>query len=475
MGTRPVFQEFKSYIDGRWAATPSSRTRPVIDPASERQVGRLCLAEAEGVDRAVAAARRAFDGYARSTQSERVSLLNRILAEYEKRLPEVAAAASADVGAPAWLAEEAHAVAGLEHLNRTIESLQRYLFAEEAGAERLHRIPIGVCAIMSSRYWPTPGMAAGVARALAAGCSVVLKPPDTAPASGQLWAQIMHAAGVPNGVFNMLVGDATTEIALSQHEGVDVVFFSGSRAAATQVAHLAAASGKRHHQEIDCKSVDIILDDAELGEVVPSAVEAACLNAGQSCDVPARLLLPLRMLDDAVTLARASAGRIEVGPPSSNASMGPVASAAEWRRVQDLIRDAIAEGANVAAGGLGKPSGLPLGYYVRPTVLLSVTPELAAVREDTAGPVIALIGYGDEADAIRVANQFRHARTVYLQSTDPMRATRLAMRLNARRIIINQVTPDSGGLCRRLSGGDRLRPVDELSEYLDLRIISDCS
>jgi aldehyde dehydrogenase (NAD+) len=472
-----VVQAFRCYVDGRWVAASTSRSRSVIDPASERQIGKLCLAGPEDVHKAVGAARRAFVGYSRSTQDERLSLLGRILAEYEKRLNEVAAAATADMGAPAWLAEQAHAVAGLDHLNLTIETLERYRFAEEVEPVRIHRIPIGVCALMSSRHWPMAGMAASVARALAVGCSVVLKPPDTAPASGQLWAEIMHAAGVPNGVFNMIVGDATTEIGLSEHPEVDFVFFSGSRWAAAEIARTAAASGKRVRGELDGKSVNIVLDDAELGEAVPAAVEAACLNAGQSSDAPARLLIPQRMLDDAVTLARASAERIEVGAPASNAAMGPVASATEWRRIQDLISDAIAEGANAVAGGLGKPSGLPLGYYVRPTVLTGVTPEMALVREEMVGPVIALIGYGDEADAIRIANQCDHARIAYLQSTDRIRATRLAMRLHARRVIINQVTPElavSGGL-RRLGGGSRWRGEDEFSDYLDLRVISGCA
>lgn len=463
-------QVFKPYIDGGWLTPSGARALMAVDPASERQVAEICVSGPEEIDRAVSAARRAFAGYSQTAHQERLSLLGRISTEYEKRVPEIASAITADMGAPAWLAEQGHAAAGLAHLRLTIEKLQRYRFAEQLGSVRLDKVPVGVCALMTSWEWPIAAIASKVAPALAVGCSVVLKPSEMAPASAQLWAEILHAAGVPNGVFNMVIGDGSTQAALGTHPGVDLVSVAGSRHGTAGWACAAASAGKRIWSDIDGKSANIILDDAELGEAVPAAVQAACLNAGQSAGAPARLLLPLRVMEDAMTLARACAERIEVGPPASNAAMGPVASAAEWRKIQDLIRDAMAEGATPIAGGLGKPGGLSPGYYVRPTVFANVSSEMQLARRDMSGPVIVLIGYQEEGDAIRIANESESGRAIYVQSTDVARASRVALRLRARQVVINRVAPNLAG-----STGSFGPPAwwhgDAFSPYLDLRTI----
>ena len=470
-GEASVVQVFRPYIEGSWGAPSGSRSLVAVDPASERQIGKLCVSGPEDIDRAVSAARRAFATFSRATHDERLSLLGRILTEYEKRLTEIASAITADMGAPAWLAEQGHAAAGLEQVRVAIETLGRYRFSEQLGSVRVDKIPVGVCALMTSWNWPIAAIASKVVRALAVGCSVVLKPSEVAPATAQLWAEILHAAGVPNGVFNMVLGDDTTQAALGTHSGVDMVSVMGSRQGATEVTRAAVSAGKRVCCDFDGKSLDIILDDAELGEAVPAAIQAACLNAGQSVNAPARLLLPAREMEDAVTLARACAERIEVGPPSSNAAMGPVASAAEWRKVQDLIRDGIAEGATVIAGGPGKPSGLSPGYYVRPTVFANSDSDVQFARSEMPGPVILLAGYRDEEDAIRAANESDPERTVYVQSTDPARATRLALRLRAKQVVINRVEPELPRSAANFRPPGRRWREDEFSEYLELRTV----
>lgn len=465
---------FRSYIDGRWIESSTARREKVVDPATEEPVGELCFAEPADIAHAVAAARSAFESYSRTSKQQRLALLRRILSEYDHCRAQVAAAITVDIGAPAWLAEQVQAVTGEAHLKSAIETLERYSFSERVGARRTDRVPIGVCALVTAWSWPIDQIAHRVVRALAVGCTMVLKPSELAPASAQLWAQILAAAGVPAGVFNLVMGDDATGAALSAHAGVDMVSCSGWPGADPGAARAAAAAGKRMCQEPGGKCANIVLDDAELGAAIPAAIRAVCLNSGQSASAPTRLLVPMRSMDDAVTLARATAERIEVGTPASNALMGPVACAQQWRKVQDFIRHGLAEGATLVAGGLGKPAGLATGYYVKPTVFANVSTEMKIAHEAILGPLVVMIGYQDEKDAIRIANGTGYGLAGYVQSSDESRATRVAAHLRVGQVVINGAALDlvalSGGF--EASGSAHEWSEHNFADYLKLRAIS---
>lgn len=308
-------RRFTSYIDGRWVEPSGTRSSAVIDPATEEHVAYVCASESDEVDRAVAAARRAFDTYSQTSCTARVALLQRVLAEYKRRLPEVAAAISADIGAPAWFAEQAQAATGLAHIETAIQVLKVHDFSSGTGSTRIDKVPIGVCGLITPWNWPINQIACKVAPALAVGCTMVLKPSEIAPASAQIWTEILDAASTPPGVFNLVTGGGATGAMLSAHPDVDMVSFTGSTHAGVEVARAAAPTIKRVCQELGGKSANIVLDDAELGTAIPAAIQAVCLNSGQSCNAPTRLLVPVRLMDDVITLARAAAQRIEVGPP----------------------------------------------------------------------------------------------------------------------------------------------------------------
>ena len=462
----------KFYIDGAWVDPVAPRTLDVINPATEQSVARISLGGAEDVDRAVMAARRAFDSFARTTRQERIELLEAILAEYERRREDMAKAITAEMGAPRTLSRNAQAFMGTAHLSTAIEVLKNYEFEEARGSTLISREPIGVCAFITPWNWPSNQIGCKVAPALATGCTMVLKPSEVAPLSGIIWAEIMHAAGVPAGVFNMVNGDGPgVGAALSSHPGVDMVSFTGSTRAGIEVAKNAAPTIKRVHQELGGKSANIVLPDADIAKAVTAGVDHIMNNSGQSCNAPTRMLVPRDRMDEVKTAARAAAEAITVGDPQGDARMGPVVSEAQWNKIQGLISKGIDEGATLVTGGAGRPDGLDVGYYVRPTIFADVDPDMTIAREEIFGPVLSIIPYDTVEEAVQIANDTVYGLAAYVQSGDIDNARKIARQLRAGQVAINGPAPDLmapfGGF--KQSGNGREWGDHAFAEFLEVK------
>ena len=357
-------QSLKFYIDGQWVDPVSDARLDVVNPADGSIGGRIVLGNAADVDRAVAAARRAFESYSETTVAERLALLDALIAEFERRALDLAAAVTEEMGAPTWLATGAQVPLGLAHLQVAREALKSYAFEEQQGPTRIERTPIGVCAFITPWNWPINQITCKLAPALAVGCTMILKPSEVAPFTGQIIAEICDAAGIPPGVFNMVQGDGPgVGAALSSHPGVDMVSFTGSTRAGVEVARAAAPTVKRVHQELGGKSANIVLPSADLKAAVSGGVGVMMTNSGQSCNAPSRMLVPAARMGEAIDAAREAVEDYTVGTPDSNAKLGPVVSELQFNKIQGLIEAGVAEGATLVAGGPGKPEGLEQGYY----------------------------------------------------------------------------------------------------------------
>ncbi len=463
------------YIDGTWVAPAADQRLPVIDPANEEAFAEIALGTPADVDRAVAAARRAFPGFARSSRAERLDLLRAILAEYNRRRDDIAATLSQEMGAPLAFARNEQAATGTAHLERMIEVLAGYPFESMQGTTLIAREPIGVCGLITPWNWPINQLVCKVAPALAAGCTMVLKPSEVAPLNAVIWAEIMHAAGVPAGVFNLVQGDGpTVGEAISRHPDIDFVSFTGSTRAGVLVARNAAASVKRVAQELGGKSANILLPDVDFTAAVRRGVAGVMRNSGQSCSAPTRMLVPQDRHDEAAAIARAAAEGWLVGDPrAAETRLGPVVSAAQFAKVQRLIESGIAEGATLVTGGPGRPEHLNRGYYVRPTVFANVRNDMTIAREEIFGPVLSILPYADEAEAIRIANDTVYGLAAYVQSADPARARAVAAELRAGNVHLNYPPGDTaapfGGY--RQSGNGREYGRWGLEEFLEVKAV----
>ena len=462
----------KFYIDGAWVDPVAPRTLDVINPATEQSVARISLGGAEDVDRAVMAARRSFDSFARTTRQERIELLEAVLAEYERRREDMAKAITAEMGAPSTLSRNAQAFMGTAHLSTAIEVLKNYEFEEARGSTLISREPIGVCAFITPWNWPSNQIGCKVAPALATGCTMVLKPSEVAPLSGIIWSEIMDAAGVPAGVFNMVNGDGPgVGAALSSHPEVDMVSFTGSTRAGIEVARNAAPTIKRVHQELGGKSANIVLPDADIAKAVTAGVDHIMNNSGQSCNAPTRMLVPRDRMDEVKTAARAAAEAITIGDPQGDARMGPVVSEAQWNKIQGLISKGIDEGATLVTGGAGRPNGLHVGYYVRPTIFADVDPDMTIAREEIFGPVLSIIPYDTVEEAVKIANDTVYGLAAYVQSGDIENARKIARQLRAGQVAINGPAPDLmapfGGF--KQSGNGREWGDHAFAEFLEVK------
>jgi aldehyde dehydrogenase (NAD+) len=425
------------YIDGAWVEPVRSQPMDVINPANEAVAGRISLGSADDVDKAVAAARRAFISYSLTSRAERIELLKNIISEFERRYADIAAAITEEMGAPSWLAKQAQAGSGIAHLRTGIETLSNFQFDEVRGGTLITHEPIGVCAMITPWNWPINQIACKVVPALATGCTMVLKPSEIAPFSAYLWTEILHAAGVPAGVFNLVNGvGQTVGVALSSHPDIDMVSFTGSTRAGIEVARNAAPTVKRVAQELGGKSPNIILEEADLEAAVTSGVLQMMNNSGQSCNAPSRMLIPAAHMDEAKTIAKTAAEGVTVGSPNGNCKIGPVISKAQWDKIQWLIQSGIDEGATLIAGGGGKPEGLETGYYVKPTVFADVSPNMTIAREEIFGPVLTMMAYEDEDQAIAIANDTVYGLAAYVQG-DPEHAKEVARKLRAGRVHLN--------------------------------------
>jgi len=426
------------YIGGEWVAPAGSDRIAVINPATEQTIGSIAAGNAVDVDRAVEAARRTFPAWAATSRAQRLALLQAIAAEYEKRAGDLADAVSAEMGAPVALATGVQVPIGSWHLSVAASVLEAFAFEEDRGSTRIVKEPIGVCGLITPWNWPLNQILCKVAPALATGCTMVLKPSEVAPFTGQIVAEIMHAAGVPAGVFNLVHGTGEGVGApLAAHRDVDMMSFTGSTRAGVAVAQAAAPTVKRVCQELGGKSPLIILDDQAFADSVAGGVAAMMSNSGQSCNAPSRMLVPVSRMREAADIAAEAARAVTVGDPASGAEIGPVASKAQFDKISNLIEAGIGEGARLVAGGPGRPEGLATGYYVRPTVFADVDNAMRIAREEIFGPVLVLIGYDGIDDAIRIANDTDYGLAAYVNGADLDQARAISARLRAGQVTIN--------------------------------------
>jgi len=464
----------KFYINGAWVDPITPKTLDVINPATEGVAGRISLGSAADVDLAVKAARTAFESFSRTSRAERVELLERIVEEYQKRYADMAAAITEEMGAPGWLSQRAQAAMGVGHLQTAIEVLKAYKFEDLRGTTLIAKEPIGVCGFITPWNWPVNQIATKVAPAIATGCTMVLKPSEVAPFSGYIWTEIMHAAGVPAGVYNMINGDGpSVGAAISSHPGVDMVSFTGSTRAGIEVARNAAPTVKRVHQELGGKSPNIILENVELEAAVKRGVQAVMLNSGQSCNAPTRMFAPAKKMDAVIAAAKEQAEATTVGDPNGNAQMGPVVSEVQWNKIQGLIKKGIDEGATLVAGGLGRPDGIDKGYYVKPTVFANVTPDMSISKEEIFGPVLSILPYESVDDAIAMGNDTEYGLAAYVQGSDIEEVRKVASRLRAGQVTLNGAGPDMmapfGGY--KQSGNGREWGDHAFGEFLETKAV----
>ncbi|HTE39550.1 MAG TPA: aldehyde dehydrogenase family protein [Steroidobacteraceae bacterium] len=464
----------KFYIDGAWVDPATPKTLDVINPATEGVAGRISLGSAADVDSAVKAARKAFVSFSQTTRDERIALLEKIIVEYQKRYADMAAAITEEMGAPATLAQKAQAAMGIGHLQTALGVLKNYHFEEQRGTTLIVKEPIGVCGFITPWNWPVNQIACKVAPALAVGCTMVLKPSEIAPFSAQIWTEIMHAAGVPKGVFNLVNGDGpTVGAALSCHPQVDMVSFTGSTRAGVEVARNAAPTVKRVHQELGGKSPNIILEDADFKVAVKAGVRSVMNNSGQSCNAPTRMLVPVKRMAEAMAIAKETAEGTTVGDPASGAMLGPVVSDVQWSKIQGLIKKGIEEGATLVAGGPGRPDGLAKGYYVKPTIFANVTNTMTVAREEIFGPVLTIIGYESVDEAVDIGNDTEYGLAAYVSGTDMVNTRRVAARLRAGQVNINSAPGDLmapfGGF--KMSGNGREWGDHAFGEFLETKAV----
>ncbi|MGI9224758.1 MAG: aldehyde dehydrogenase family protein [Woeseiaceae bacterium] len=463
------------YIDGKWVDPVTPNTLDVINPATEEVCGRISLGSAADVDLAVAAAKRAEAGFAATTREQRIELLESILAEFMKRYDDVAHAVMEEMGAPWGLAKGDQAGSGPQHIKAAIRALKTFSFEERNRATLMVKEPIGVCALITPWNWPVNQVVVKVVPALAAGCTMVLKPSEIAPFDAMIFAEVLDAAGVPAGVFNLVNGDGPgVGTALSQHPDVDMVSFTGSTRAGVAVAQNAAPTVKRVAQELGGKSANILLDDADFESAVRGGAETCFDNTGQSCDAPTRMLVPRDRMDEAAKIAADVANSIKVGDPrDENTAVGPLVSEQQWGKVQALIQEGINEGATLTAGGVGRPEGLDTGYFARPTVFSDVSNEMTIAREEIFGPVLSIIPYDGEDEAVNIANDTLYGLSGYVSSGNLDRARRVASRLRTGMVHINGAYGDSmapfGGY--KQSGNGREWGAHGIEEFLEVKSI----
>ena len=432
----------KHYINGQWVESEGGRRYEVISPSTEKPCTEITLGTKADLDKAVAAAKKAFETFSQTTREERIALLERIIGEYQKRIPDIAAAIATEMGCPISVASTAQSGSGLGHLASTLEALKNFEFEEPSGKNKVVHEGIGVVGLITPWNWPMNQIVAKVAPCLAAGCTMVLKPSEEAPGSAAIFAEILDAAGVPAGVFNLVQGDgAGVGEAMSKHPDVAMISFTGSTRAGIMVAKNAADTVKRVCQELGGKSPFIILEGTPLDLALPGGVGGILLNSGQSCVAPTRFLVHKSQHDEAAQKIAAIMNAKKVGDPLQEGDhIGPVVNESQWNKIQGLIQKGIDEGATLVCGGLGRPEGLDHGFYVRPTLFANVRNDMTIAREEIFGPVLVLIPYEDEADAIRIANDTPYGLGAYIAG-NPAQAKPMVAKIRAGSVFVN-----AGGL-----------------------------
>jgi aldehyde dehydrogenase (NAD+) len=465
------------YINGEWVAPSEPNSFDVINPANEEVCAHIALGNEADVDKAVLAARSAFSSFGQSSREDRMEVLKAVIDAYQKRYNDIAMAISEEMGAPTKLAVEAQAGSGLGHLMQALKVLEHFAFDEQLGPHRVFKEPIGVVGMITPWNWPINQITCKVAPALAVGCTMVLKPSEVAPLSGYLFSEVMHEAGVPAGVYNMVNGDGPgVGTLLSKHPGVDMMSFTGSTRAGSLVAQNAAPTVKRVTQELGGKSPNIILDDADLEAAVTRGVLHMYTNTGQSCNAPSRMLVPRDKLAEAEQIAAAvTESAVTVGDPGAEGTtMGPVVSEVQFNKIQGLIEKGIEEGAKVVCGGPGRPDGIDKGYFIRPTVFSEANNDMTISREEIFGPVLTMIPYDSEEEAIEIANDTAYGLAGYVQSGDLEHARSVASRIRAGNVHLNGANPGMdvpfGGY--KQSGNGREWGEHGFTDYLEIKAVS---
>ena len=468
-------KRLKFYIDGKWVDPAIPKSLDVINPATEEPIGQISLGSKADVDLAVKAAKRAFETYSRTTRDERLALLQKVLDVYQRRYGEFVETISLEMGAPLALSKAAQAATGVAHLMQTMKILKDFEFEIVQGTTGVVYEAVGVCGLITPWNWPVNQIMCKVAPALAAGCTMVLKPSEVAPLNAMLVADVLHEAGVPAGVFNLVNGDGpTVGNAMSSHPDIDMMSFTGSTRAGVAVAKASADTVKRVTQELGGKSANIVLDDADLKKAVVGGVINCFTNSGQSCNAPTRMFVPRGKHDEAAGIAKATAEGIKVGDPfAETTKLGPVVSEVQFNKIQSLIKAGIDEGATLVTGGLGRPEGLNRGYYVRPTVFANVRNDMTIAREEIFGPVLTILPYDSEDEAIRMANDTPYGLSGYVQSGNIEHARKVASRLRTGNVHLNGAGADFnapfGGY--KQSGTGREWGEHGFKEFLEVKAV----
>ncbi len=476
MSNPPIQNRDRLYIDGRWTAPAGTKTIAVVSPSTEESIGRVPEGTPQDVDAAADAARRAFEPWAATAPAERAAFLSKIHEGLKARADEIGRTIAAEVGMPLKLATRIQAGSPIYTFSMYARMLADFRFEERVGNSIVLREPVGVVGAITPWNYPLHQIAAKVAPALAAGCTVVLKPSEVAPLNAFILAEVAHAAGLPKGVLNLVTGyGPVVGEAIARHPEVDMVSFTGSVRAGKRVAELGAQGVKRVTLELGGKSAAIILDDADLAQAVKGTVNACFLNSGQTCSAHTRMLVPESRYEDAARLAVEAAASFTVGDPFGDARLGPVTSKAQLERVRGYIAKGVAEGAQILAGGADPPAGLTRGWYVKPTVFGRVDPQSAIAQEEIFGPVLAIITYKDEDDAVRIANDTIYGLAGGVWSKDEERAKRVARRLRTGQVDINggpfNMQAPFGGYKQSGRGRELGRPgLEEYLEYKSLQL-----
>jgi len=466
------------YIDGNWTAPSGDQVIDVVNPATEEACAQLSLGSSADVDAAVAAAKKAFVTFSQTSKEERLELLGKVIAGYQARMGDLAAAMTTEIGAPKWLAASGHAGSGLGHLMTAAKTLESYEFEEQRGGTHIQKEPIGVCGFITPWNWPMNQIGCKLAPALATGCTVVWKPSEVSPLSADILMEILHDAGVPAGVVNMVHGDGpNVGAAIAAHEGVDMVSFTGSTRAGVMVAQAAAPTVKRVTQELGGKSANIIMDDLDdesFAKAVAGGMQSMAMNSGQNCNAPSRMLVPAHRMDAAIKAAGDAADAVQVADPTSDGmAMGTVVSKVQFDRIQSLIGKGIGEGATLVSGGLGRPEHLNRGYYVRPTVFGNVNNDMTIAREEIFGPVLCILPYENEDDAVAIANDTVYGLSAYISGSDPESVKRVAGQIRSGMVHVNGAPTDInapfGGYKR--SGNGREWSAEGFEDYLETKAV----
>jgi aldehyde dehydrogenase (NAD+) len=467
--------ERQHYVNGNWVDPLQPTLLDVVDPSTEEAFTQIAVGGSSDVDRAVAAAKAAFPSFARTSRKDRLDLLRAILSEYNKRRQDIAETLSREMGAPLKFALQAQSGTGTAHLTRMIEVLETYKFEYVEGSTLIAREPIGVVGLITPWNWPINQIVCKVAPGIAAGCTMVLKPSEVAPLNAIIWSEVMHAAGVPAGVYNMVQGEgAVVGSAMSAHSDVDMMSFTGSTRAGILVAQAAAPTVKRVSQELGGKSANILLPDVDFNIAVTKGVLGMMGNSGQSCNAPTRMFVPIDRHDEVKAIAKAAAERVVVGSVNEpGTTIGPVVSEVQYNKIQRLIQAGIDEGAELVIGGPGRPENLNRGYFVRPTVFANVRNDMTIAREEIFGPVLSILPYKDEADAIRLANETVYGLAAYVQSSDLQHARRVAAEMRAGNVFVNYPASDTaapfGGY--KQSGNGREYGKWALDDFTEIKAV----